>query len=137
MIAIGKFAIVVSVMIRTPVMIAVAIGVVLRRCWSHQKICAASPVDPNTVCIESPRRSLSANRMASLPLHGYAAARIGGAVMFPAVLGGASQGILRKARRRSDEQEHEHCETGDHSGPVKGMSEFARHTHIHNPFFTG
>jgi hypothetical protein len=103
MIAIRKVAIVVSVMIRTAIMIAVAIGIMLGRGRSYQKICAASPVDPNTVGVESPGRSLSANRMASLMLHGYAAARIGGAVVFPSVLRGAGESILRKALRRSDD----------------------------------
>ena len=102
-IAIRKVSIVVSVMIRTAIMIAVAIGIVLGRGRSYQKIGAASPVDPNTVGVESPGRSLSANRMASLMLHGYAAARIGGAVVFPSVLRGAGESILRKALRRSDD----------------------------------
>jgi hypothetical protein len=79
MITIRKVAIVVSVTIRTAIMVAVAIGIVLGMGRSYQKICAASLVDPNTVGIESPGRSLSANRMASLPFHGYAPARIGGA----------------------------------------------------------
>jgi hypothetical protein len=86
MIAIRKVTIVISVMIRTAIMVAVAIGIVLGRGRSYQKVCAASLVDPNTVGIESPSRSLSANRMASLPFHGYAAAGIGGAVVLPAVL---------------------------------------------------
>jgi hypothetical protein len=137
MITIRKVAIVVSVTIRTAIMVAVAIGIVLGMGRSYQKICAASLVDPNTVGIESPGRSLSANRMASLPLHGYAPARIGGAVVFPAILRGTGESILRKALRRSGEKERQHCETGNYSGLVKGMSEFATHTHIHIPFFTG
>ena len=99
MIAIRKVTIVVSVMIRTAIMVAVAIGIVLGRGRSYQKVCAASLVDPNTVGIESPGRSLSANRMASLPLHSHAATCIGRAVMFSAVLGGASQRVLGKALR--------------------------------------
>jgi hypothetical protein len=98
-IAVVSVTIPISVAIVVFVMFPIAFVITDRRGVVHQKVRAASAVNPDAILIESPRRALRAGRLATLPLHTNPGARIGRAVVSVAIFRGTRQSVLGKALR--------------------------------------